>query len=317
MKNIFKSLLGLSLMTMLGACAPQDPDNHSLESTQALSAETMTISTTTSTRSDNVIEFTNATAFGDVAVSEWDLGNGVKTRGNSAVGEYPQKGTYTVSLTMHTSNGASVTKSMSLNIEQDDYSLISTPAYEMLTGGADAVDGKVWVFDQYNLFTDEVKAAVGTDIRGHMGLGPLDSYSQGWWGANVPSIKENEGWEIYDMKMNFNLNGLKLSIEDLGTAYGRDWAAIAAGYNITFTSGADVGFDYAGGDFTFSISEAGKYPTLTVSDGAMLGYFCGTQVYEIIYQTESALALRVANSTEGQDWVLIFCLEELSVDPTL
>ena len=46
-----------------------------------------------------------------------------------------------------------------------------------------------------------------------------------------------------------------------------------------------------------------------------MGYYCGNQTYEIIYQTEEVMALRVENTVEGQDWVFIYCLEELNVEP--
>lgn len=44
-----------------------------------------------------------------------------------------------------------------------------------------------------------------------------------------------------------------------------------------------------------------------------MGYYCGTQDYEIIYQTDKVMALRVDNQVEGQDWVFVYCLEELNI----
>ncbi|KAA6329830.1 hypothetical protein EZS27_021393, partial [termite gut metagenome] len=43
------------------------------------------------------------------------------------------------------------------------------------------------------------------------------------------------------------------------------------------------------------------------------GYYCGTQTYEIFYQTDKVMALRVNNTAEGQDWVFVYCLEELNI----
>ena len=45
-----------------------------------------------------------------------------------------------------------------------------------------------------------------------------------------------------------------------------------------------------------------------------MGYYCGNQTYEIIYQTEEVKALRVENTVEGQDWVFILS-RELNVEP--
>ena len=42
-----------------------------------------------------------------------------------------------------------------------------------------------------------------------------------------------------------------------------------------------------------------------------MGYYAGSQVYDIVYQTEEVMALRVNNTVESQDWVFVYILEEL------
>ncbi|MDD3189668.1 MAG: hypothetical protein PHO13_09245, partial [Fermentimonas sp.] len=53
---------------------------------------------------------------------------------------------------------------------------------------------------------------------------------------------------------------------------------------------------------------------MTLSGNAYLGYYAGSQDYEIIYRTDKVMALRVNNTVESQDWVFIYCLEELNVE---
>jgi len=70
---------------------------------------------------------------------------------------------------------------------------------------------------------------------------------------------------------------------------------------------------YSGGNYNFSLNESGQYPTITLTGNAFMGYYCGSQTYEIIYQTDKVMALRVDNTAEGQDWVFVYCLQELNV----
>ena len=52
---------------------------------------------------------------------------------------------------------------------------------------------------------------------------------------------------------------------------------------------------------------------MTLSDNSFMGYYAGSQVYDIVYQTDEVMCLRVNNTVEGQDWVFVYCLEELNV----
>ena len=328
MKNSIKQLSwAMVLLFVIASCAPQEMDNHSLNELYTISNDQVTFSKTVSTKSQNVITFTNTSTLADNEyVVMWDLGNGVTKTGKvgSITGEYPFKGDYTVTLTIM-NNNSSATRSEVVHIANDDYSLISTHVYVNLTGGAEDTDGKVWVFDQYNNFSAEVAAALAPlkaeypeperaaayNIKGHMGLGPQGSRGQEWWGAGP---NEKNTWTMYDFKFTFVQQGVKLKIENKQQGYGRAASsATVGGFSVTSTSGEDAVFTYGGGNYNFSIDESGKYPKLALTGNAFMGYYCGSQEYEIIYQTDKVMALRVNNQVESQDWVFVYCLEELNV----
>ena len=116
---------------------------------------------------------------------------------------------------------------------------------------------------------------------------------------------------MYDMKFTFIQSGLQLKIETEGKGYGR-WA-IANAKPGAVQEGEDCSFDYAGGSYNFALDDSGVFPQLTLTGDAFLGYYCGTQTYDLIYQTDEVMALRVLNATENQDWVFIYCREDLNV----
>lgn len=311
MKNIIKNgirvLLSIILVT---ACSPQEDNKYALGTLDTVTADQITFSQTPSSTSPNVITFTNTTTIGGIYSMAWDLGNGGSGKDKTIIGQYPFAGDYTVTLTLYTPDGKSATKSQVIHIAQNDYALISTPAYVNLTGGAADADGKTWVFDQYNNFTKEV-AAAGFAVSGHLGLGPEGSRGQSWWGAGP---NEKASWKMYDFKFTFIQAGVKLNIVNNGEGYGRKASsATVGGFAVSGVNGDDAFFPYSGGNYNFALNESGQYPKLTLTGNAFMGYYCGSQTYEIIYQTDKVMALRVDNTTEGQDWVFVYCLQELNV----
>jgi len=86
------------------------------------------------------------------------------------------------------------------------------------------------------------------------------------------------------------------------------------GFTVHAVEGDDAYFTYSGGEYTFSIDEAGEFPVLTISGNGYMGYYAGSQDYEVIYLTDRVMALRVNNTIEGQDWVFVYCLEALNVE---
>jgi len=312
MKNILKSgFIALMAVLAMASCDPQESDDYSLGLPDSVTTDQVTFTQTVSEKSDNVVTFACTTEMSHPFSILWDLGNGKTSKSKTAKGEYPMAGDYTVTLTIYTADGTAASKSVVLHMENNDFSLIDTPAYRNLTGGIDNVNGKVWVLDQYNNYTKEVAEATKFEIKGHMGLGPQGSYGQKWWGA-APNEKSDK-WSLYNYKFTFFQNGVKLKIQTGGEGYGRKACASVGGFDVTATDGEDVTFPYTGGDYTFSLDETGKYPKLTLSGNAFMGYYCGTQEYEIFYQTDKVMALRANNTVEGQDWVFVYCLEELNV----
>ncbi len=314
MKNTIKIYIwALFSILLITACSPQQDEDYSLGAMNTVTPEQISFTQAPSTASANVITFTNTTDIKGIYATNWDLGNGSSGKGNTIVGTYPMVGDYTVSLTIYTADGSAVTKSQIIKITKNDFGLISTPAYVNLTGGIDNANGKTWVFDQYNNFAKEVSTATGLQVKGHLGLGPQNSYGQEWWGA---AANEKKDWSMYAHKFTFLQNGLQLKIQNQGDGYGRKASSESkGGFSVSKVEGDDVTFPYNGGNYTFGLVEGGKYPKLTLSGNAFMGYYCGSQDYEIIYQTDKVMALRVDNTVEGQDWVFVYCLPELNVEP--
>jgi len=318
-KFIFVALFAAFVQT---ACSPDD--DHNIGNSSPVTLDQVTFTYAKTDRGDNVLQFTNTSLVNVVHSMSWDLGNGTTTNVRNPIGIYPNKGTYTVSLSVTTADGNVVIRTQSIVIAQDDPSLFDTPTYRNLTGGADNAEGKTWVYDQYNLYTAQVKNALDKDIRGHMGLGPPASNSQGWWGAG-PNEKSYEGtlasvghgWKLYDWKLTFSMaNGLNLKIETSGEGYGRQ-GLDGQGFNSIWKNSDDMAFLYNGGDYKYDLVDVSgdmRFPTLTLSGNAFMGYYVGTQLYTIIYLTEEVMAVSADNNNEGQEWIFIFIREDLNIE---
>jgi len=171
---------------------------------------------------------------------------------------------------------------------------------------------KTWVIDANNKHTDEVKAATGLNIKGFMGLGPLNSYNQEWWGAG-PGEKSYDntlssvghGWTLFDWKMTFSTGQYKIATA--GEGYGRAALDGTGGFTSIWKNKDDMAFAFTGGNYTYTIANGDPYKKLTLSGNAFFGYYVGTQEYEILYLSNTALAVAAHNTAEGQDWVFILC----------
>lgn len=309
MKRIL-NIIPFILLTMLIAvgCDPQHSTSADLGAIPT--PEEVSFELKPSAETPNIVLFENTSSRSGVVV--WDLGNGATLKGDDAKGVYPYAGEYKAVMTLYTTGG-SLAVEKTFKIDQDNLSILDTKPYRDLTGGPTNAVGKVWVLDQYNNFAEEVKNATGKDIRGHMGLGESGSYSQGWWGA-LPNDKKD--WSLYAHKFTFKQGDLSLKVENEGTGYGRAAAhKQLGGYPLIEYTGDDAIFKYAGGTYNFSIDESAKYPIIKLTNKGYLGYDCGTSQYELLYQTDKVMALRVNNTIENQDWVFVYCLEELNVEP--
>jgi PKD repeat protein len=315
MKNKIRFVVALFIAVfLLAACAPQEFDDYQLGNIGTISTDQITFTYAKSAKSDNILIFTNTSNIPIPYSYTWNLGNGTTTKEQSPTGVYPNAGNYDVSLTVSSADGSTLTKTQTIVIANDDASLLDTENYRNLTGGPSNTAGKTWVFDRYNLYVGEVAKETGKNIGGFMGLGPENSFGQSWWAAG-PDEKSYDkvGWRLYDFEFNFNQNGLNLHIANAGFGYGRNACLSLGGFSATEVQGEDAVFNYAGGNYSFSLSEDGEYPQLTLSGNAFLGYYAGTQTYDILYLTEEVLAVRVHNTVEGQDWIFVFIREDLNV----
>lgn len=317
MKNIFNKISWIIMAVLfIPACSPTEDAEYALGEMMPVKVEDISFTITPSEQSPNIVTLTNTTPHKGVISIVWtvDVNGDLRTFNKDNVElTLPEAGDYPVMLTIYNPDGTAVSKNTILKIENSDFSLVSSPVYINLTGGMENPSGKVWVFDQYNNFAKEVSDATTKDIKGHIGLGPQGSMGQEWWGAGPD---EKNSWKMYDFKFNFIQAGVKLNITTAGEGYGRNASsASVGGFAVSGSSGDDAFFPYDGGTYTFSIDETGVNPILKLSGNAFMGYYCGSQEYEIIYQTDKVMALRVDNTTESQDWVFVYCLEELNVAP--
>ena len=297
---------------------------------------TLTADFTFSVGDGNVVTFTN-TSTGSYAASEWNFGDqsSVATTTN-ATHTYPTAGTYHVTLKITASDATEATKQKDVVIEHDDVSGLLTPTVEKLIGGSTVGSERVWVLDRWNSYIAEVARATGKTITGHYGLGEFGSYSSAWWGAGKDE-KTAIGWRIYEETYTFSLagSGLKLDIYNPGgKGYGRlrnnisgakfpDATAWLDPTHDDAPSTAEAEFTYNGGSYTFSTAEPETedgYAKLILpsTTDAFLGYWVGTQEYEIIYLTAEVLAFRAADpdddgdlGEDAFDWIFVFIRQDL------
>jgi hypothetical protein len=159
---------------------------------------------------------------------------------------------------------------------------------------------KVWIVDAQNTKAAEIAAATNKQVKGHIGLGPLNSYGQEWWGAGA---NDKSAWKLYQWELEFTPSTLKIT--SAGEGYGRK-AFDGNPFTSIAVDGDDITFVYNGGSYTYSKTDASPYPKITLSGDAFTGYYVGTQEYEILYLSDDAMALAAHNTVEGQDWVFVF-----------
>lgn len=241
-----------------------------------------------SEENDNIFVFT---ASESTSIKRWDLGNGSKVEGSQVTGIYPLKGTYSVTLTLYT-NAGSVSHTEEIEIAKTDPTLLDKPIFNMLTGGVDAIDGKVWVVDSAR--------------SGHFGLGPNPSSSAGdipeWYAAGA---NEKAGGGMYDDRYVFKLADFKYTMETNGDVYINE----GQGSGFPGSSESSVGdltapFT-AADDLTWAIVEPAEgYPELTINGNGFIGYYTGVKTYQIVNLAENELFLRYLDNVNEFAWYL-------------
>ena len=127
MKNIVKQISWvLLLLFVVASCRPMEEDAFSLGNLTPMTADQLSFSQQASPASGNIVTFTNTSTIPGVYSLKWDLGNGSTGNSQTLVGQYPYKGEYTVTLTVYTPDGSSVTKSQVVTITDNDFSLIDS-----------------------------------------------------------------------------------------------------------------------------------------------------------------------------------------------
>lgn len=298
MKKLFNIwILALSVLFMV-ACDPQEDSDYSLG--ELPKVEDMDFKATPSSDKANVIYFENISEVSGIA--SWDLG-GTKAKGDVVTATFPFKGEYTIVMNLYTKGGSN-TISKTITIAEDDMSLLNTPFYNALTGGAADLDGKTWVFDQYH--------------DGHFGVGPADATSPSWW--SCPAEGKTKSC-MYSQEFTFTQVGVKLEWKNNGNVYTNEpgrVALAALGYTKSVVPGdGDFDVEYTpAASYTFSLNEAAK--TLTLSEGAFFGHYTGTSTYQILKLTEDELYVKCVSSVEpGNGWWYRFIPKEKNVKPVV
>lgn len=293
-------LVGLAaLILVMFACAPQIDDMVDIG--PAPTQDQLDFSVTPTAAKPNIIEIKNTSKIPGIIT--WDFGNNQKGKGESASVEYPFKGTYTVVMTLY-AKGGSTSKSKTITIANDDMSMLNTPMYTALTGGAGNVNGKTWVFDQYH--------------DGHFGVGPAGGTTPEWW--SCPAEGKTRSC-MYSQEFTFTQVGVKLVWKNNGNVYtnesGRK-ALLALGYPNSVVPG-DGDFDVAytpKNSYTYTLKESEK--KLILNDGAFFGHYAGTSTYEIITLNENEMYLKCVSTVEpGNGWWYRFIPKEKNVKPVV
>jgi len=298
MKNIMKmGVMTLISIFVLFACSPQENSDYALGVMPTV--DQLDFSTTPTTAKANVIDLKNTSKI--VGVATWDLGNDAKGKGESISASYPFKGTYSVIMTLYTTGGSvSITKT--ITIANDDMSLLNTPMYNSLTGGASNLAGKTWVFDQFH--------------DGHFGVGPVADASPSWW--SCPAEGKTKTC-LYSQEFTFTQVGVKFVWKNNGSVYSNEngRAALAALGYATSVAPPDGDFDIAyvpKAAYTFALNETAK--TITLSGSAFLGHYAGTSTYQILKITDDELYLKAASTVEaGNGWWYRLIPKEKNVKP--
>jgi hypothetical protein len=297
MRKIFNTiLLVVAAGALLISCNPMDPDAHKLG--PAPSESQLAFMVTPTAVSPNIVELQNTSSVAGVAL--WDLGNGTTVKGDKVSATYPFKGEYTVTMSLYTTGG-SATISQVVTIAADDYGLLDTPGFNALTGGADALEGKTWVFAKYT--------------TGHFGVDDVNAAPNagGWWWACPPQGKE--GCSLYTNEFTFIQKGTKFIWTNNGYIYTNANGMAHIGIPGTATPVDDFDVPYVPADnLTFSLDEDNMI--LTLSGGAFLGHYAGVSEYHIISLTEHEMRLWCRSEAEpGNAWYYIFVPKDELVEP--
>lgn len=289
MKKTTFLLLSAALILGISSCKDDEASTLGVAPTEADAAFTYA----PSAGNTNIIEFTASnTGF----TYSWDFSNGTSSTTKEATASYPSRGTYTVTLTVFNSGG-SASSSQDIIIAEDDATLLNSPLFTFLTGGAAAGGIKTWVIDS-------TRAA-------HLGVGPVAGTWPEWWSAD-PLIKTTSG--LYNDKYTFTLADFKFDHFTGGYVF------IKTGSQNQFSGAFQNSDDWTAplADQTgesWTIIESTDDTTLRVTGKGFLGMYTGVREYKITKLSENELSLRyvdVADPTTA--WYIRLVPENFPVD---
>ena len=284
------TLLFLSLTLILGISSCKEDETPTLGEAPTEADAAFTYAPTAANA--NIIDYT-ATNAG--FTYSWDFDNGTNAATKEATAEYPNKGTYTVTLTVFNSGGSAST-SQDIIIANDDASLLNNPLYTLLTGGTAGSGSKTWVIDSTR--------------QAHLGVGPVGGTWPEWWDAD-PGIKANSG--LYSDKYTFTLQGFKFDQITNGSVF------VKTGSQGQFPGAYENSDDYTA-PFSDQLNEnwtivEGEDTTISISGKAFLGMYTGVREYKIVTLSENELTLRYVDAAdETTAWYLRLVPVDFPVD---
>lgn len=283
-KNFTRTSMWISFALMVTILASCKKNENTADLGVAPSAAEIQFTATPTTANPNILDFKSQYKG---ITAHWDFGNGTASDGLEAKGSYPFAGTYTVTLTM-ISGGGPVKTTKTVTITNTNTSMLSDPAYLLLSGGLSNSAGKTWVIDQTQ--------------AGHLGVGPITSTGPDWYQAGP---NEKTGTGFYDDEMIFAMSTavLKYTYANNGTTFAN--AANAPGIGGPVGSN-DPTVNYTPPtNLTWIVVVNGNKKFLTIGNNGFIGYYLGVSQYEILSLTADEMSLRCLDkSNAGNAWYL-------------
>jgi PKD repeat protein len=272
MTKIWKNIIMVSVGAFLLACEPMEVEKPNIG--DPLSEDQVSFTINPKSENPNVVVLTNTTP---KSIAVWDFGNGITSKGEQVTASYPLQGEYTVTLTVYT-RGGSTSVQKKVVIANTNYAMLDVPEYNILTGGADALEGKTWVIDK--------------STPGHMGVGPADGTTPEWWSA-PPNDKEGGG--LYDDEFTFMLNQFKFIQKVNGDVF------VNGAHVDAFPGAVPVAGDWKApytppANMAWSISEEDGKMFLNLSNGGFIGYYTGVSKYQILKLEENEIFIKFLDS---------------------
>ncbi|WP_226391193.1 PKD domain-containing protein [Penaeicola halotolerans] len=276
MKTYYKIISAILLVSIVWlGCEPLEESKPDLG--EAPTAADVTFTATPTAENPNIVRFNN-TSPGFKAL--WNFGNGSTAEGNEVFGEFPIQGEYEITLTIFTRAGKA-TNSQTINIAETNALMLDREDYNLLTGGANALEGKTWIVD--------------SGVAGHLGVGPIGGTFPEFYQA-APNEKAGEGY--YDDELTFKLDGFGVDYANQGSSFINQAHVSDFGGSV---NGADQTLPHdPAADMTWSIVDEGPRKFLILSNGGFMSYYTGVSRFEITLLTEDEMHIRQLDSRNGE-----------------